>query len=157
MADKDKQRGQDAVIGPGTHVTGDVQGEGDLLVRGRVTGKIQLSDTLTIEAGAVVQADIIVRKLIVSGVLVGGVTAGESVHLTDKARVVGDINVPNLVMDPGAAYRGRVQMDGVGGAASSSKVKASPGPQRPERAEAGAAAASPLWAKKKLKRRPGGL
>jgi cytoskeletal protein CcmA (bactofilin family) len=104
MADKD------TVIGPETRISGEIRGDEDLLVRGRVEGKIQLSQTLTVDDGGIVQADVEVRTLVVSGVVVGTIHASESVHLTDKARVVGDINTPRFIMDAGAAYRGRLDM-----------------------------------------------
>jgi cytoskeletal protein CcmA (bactofilin family) len=109
MADKE------TVIGPETRISGEVRGEEDLLVRGRVEGKIQLSQTLTVDEGGIVQADVDVRVLVVSGVIVGNIRASESVRLTDKARVVGDINTPRLVVDAGAAYRGRIDMGEVDG------------------------------------------
>jgi cytoskeletal protein CcmA (bactofilin family) len=104
MADKE------TVIGPETRISGDIRGEEDVLVRGRLEGKVQLSQTLTVDDGGVVQADVDVKVLIVSGVVVGTIHASELVRLTDKARVVGDINTPRFVMDAGAAYRGRLEM-----------------------------------------------
>jgi len=104
MADKQ------TVIGPETRISGDVRGDEDLLVRGRVEGKIQLSETLTIDDGGIVQADVDVKVLVISGVLVGTIRASESVRLTDKARVVGDIFTPRFLMESGAAYRGRIDM-----------------------------------------------
>src|SRR3989442_15266381 len=109
MADKE------TVIGPETRISGEVRGDEDLIVRGRVEGKIQLSQTLTVEDGGIVQADVDVRVLIVSGVIVGSIRASESVRLTDKARVVGDMNAPRVVVEAGAAYRGRIDMGEVEG------------------------------------------
>src|SRR5204862_2088585 len=85
-------------------------GEEDLVVRGRIEGKVQLSQTLTVDDGGIVQADVDVRALVVAGVVVGTIHASESVRLTSKARVVGDINSPKLIVDAGASYRGRVDM-----------------------------------------------
>jgi cytoskeletal protein CcmA (bactofilin family) len=121
MADKQ------TVVGPETRVAGEVRGDEDLLVRGRVEGKIQLSETLTIDEGGVVQADVEVKVLVVSGVLVGTIRASESVRLTDKARVVGDIIAPRFVMEAGAAYRGRIDM----GEAASVPARKSTGASRP--------------------------
>lgn len=101
---------KETIIGPETRISGDVRGEEDLVVRGRIDGKIHLTETLTIDSGGIVQADVDVKTLVVSGVLVGSVNASESVRLTDKARVVGEIRTPRFVMDAGAAYRGRVDM-----------------------------------------------
>src|SRR5262245_35453289 len=106
----DKATDKQTVLGPATRITGEIRGDEDLVVRGRVEGKIQLTETLTVEEDAIVQADVDVRALVVSGVVVGRITASESVRLTSKARVVGDLNTPRLVMDAGASFRGKVDM-----------------------------------------------
>jgi cytoskeletal protein CcmA (bactofilin family) len=104
MADKE------TVIGVETHISGEIRGEEDLVVKGRVDGKIHLSHALTVEKGAIVQADVDVRNLVISGTLVGSIVASESVRLLASARVVGDLAAPRVIMDAGAAYRGRVDM-----------------------------------------------
>jgi cytoskeletal protein CcmA (bactofilin family) len=104
MADKE------TVIGVETRVSGEIRGSEDLLVRGRVDGKIQLSHALTVEKGAIVQADVDVKSLLVAGTLVGNIVASESVRLQATARVVGDLASPRVTMEAGAAYRGRVDM-----------------------------------------------
>ena len=76
-----------------------------------------LTSALTIEEGAIVQADVEARVVLISGVVVGNVTATESVRLTDKARVVGDSDRPRVVIEAGAAYRGRLEMGNVEGGA----------------------------------------
>jgi cytoskeletal protein CcmA (bactofilin family) len=104
MADKE------TVIGPETRIVGEVRGDEDLIIRGKVEGKIQLSETLTVDNGGVVQADVDVKILVVMGVVVGTIRASESVRLGDTARVVGDIISPKLTVAAGAAYRGRIDM-----------------------------------------------
>jgi cytoskeletal protein CcmA (bactofilin family) len=107
MADKE------TVIGVETRISGEIRGEEDLVVKGRVDGKIHLSQALTVEKGAIVQADVDVRNLVVSGTLVGNIVASESVRLLATARVVGDLAAPRVIMEAGAAYRGRVDMGDV--------------------------------------------
>jgi len=110
MADKE------TVIGPETRISGEVRGEEDLIVRGRIDGKVQLTQTLTVEKGATVQADVDVRHLIVAGTVVGTMVASESVKLVSSARVVGDLASPRVMMEAGAAYRGRVDMGDIAAA-----------------------------------------
>jgi cytoskeletal protein CcmA (bactofilin family) len=98
------------VIGVETRISGEIRGGEDLVVKGRVDGKIQLSHALTVDKGAIVQADVDVKSLIVSGTLVGNIVASESVRLHASARVVGDLASPRVMMEAGAAYRGRVDM-----------------------------------------------
>ena len=112
MADK-----QQTIIGPETRVVGEIRGEEDILVQGRVEGRMALTSELTIEEGAIVQADVEARVVLISGAVVGNVTATESVRLTSKARVVGDLTSPRVVIEAGAAYRGHLEMGNVEGGA----------------------------------------
>ena len=102
--------GKQTVIGQGTHVVGEVHGDDALVVQGRIDGRIQIGDALTVDAGGIVQADVEARTVVVAGVLVGSITASESVRLTPKARVVGSISSPKVGIEAGAAYRGRIEM-----------------------------------------------
>jgi cytoskeletal protein CcmA (bactofilin family) len=110
MADKE------TIIGVETRIAGEIRGDEDLVIKGRVDGKIHLSQALTVEKGAIVQADVDVRTLVVSGALVGNIVASESVRLLASARVVGDLASPRVIMEAGAAYRGRVDMGDIEGA-----------------------------------------
>jgi cytoskeletal protein CcmA (bactofilin family) len=133
---------KETVIGPETRISGEVHGDEDLVVRGRIDGKVQLTQTLTVEKGAVIQADVDVRHLVVSGTVVGSIVASESVKLTASARVVGDLASPRVIMEAGAAYRGRVDMGDIAAAraavtsraaqrsAASERIAARPAPPR---------------------------
>jgi cytoskeletal protein CcmA (bactofilin family) len=122
MADKE------TVIGAEIRISGEIRGEEDLVVKGRVDGKIHLSQALTVEKGAIVQADVDVRNLVISGTLVGNIVASESIRLLATARVVGDLAAPRVIMDAGAAYRGRVDMGDIEAArvAVASRASAKP-------------------------------
>ena len=104
MADKE------TVIGVETRISGEIRGDEDLVIKGRVDGKIHLTQVLTVDKGAIVQADVDVKSLLVSGTVVGNIVASESVRLLSTARVVGDLASPRVAMESGAAYRGRVDM-----------------------------------------------
>src|SRR4051812_8405490 len=118
MADKE------TVIGAETRISGEVRGDEDIIVRGRIDGRVQLTSLLTVELGAIVQADVQARAVLIEGVLVGNVTATESVRLGEKARVIGDLVCPRVVIEAGAAYRGRVDM-GDAELAAASEARAS--------------------------------
>jgi cytoskeletal protein CcmA (bactofilin family) len=119
---------KETVIGLETRISGEIRGDEDLVIKGRVDGKIQLTQSLTVEKGAIVQADVDVRKLVVSGTLVGNIVASESVRLLSTSRVVGDLASPRVAMESGAAYRGRVDMGDIEAAraAVASRVVAHP-------------------------------
>jgi cytoskeletal protein CcmA (bactofilin family) len=98
------------LIGPSILVNGNLEGDEDLTVLGRVQGSISLTRTLNIEESGIVKADVSVRNAIISGVLVGNVQATESVEITEVGRVVGDIKAPRVIIVDGARFRGNVDM-----------------------------------------------
>ena len=109
MAAKDfSGSGDNTVIGPSILINGKLTGDEDLTVRGRVEGELTLTKTLIVEPSGVVKANVAVRNAIVSGVVVGNVTATESVELTREGRMVGDIRAPRVIIVDGASFRGRV-------------------------------------------------
>ncbi|MFZ5469972.1 MAG: bactofilin family protein [Myxococcota bacterium] len=98
------------VIGPSILISGKLTGDEDLTVRGRVEGELTLSHTLIVEPSGIVKANVAVKNAIVSGVVVGNITATESVELTREGRMVGDIRSPRVIIVDGASFRGRVDM-----------------------------------------------
>ncbi len=98
------------VIGPSILISGKLTGDEDLTVRGRVEGEVSLTKTLIVEPSGIVKANVAVKNAIVSGVVVGNITATESVELTKEGRMVGDIRSPRVIIVDGASFRGRVDM-----------------------------------------------
>ena len=122
------------IISAETRISGEVRGDEDLIVRGRIDGKVQVTQTLTVEKGAIVQADVDVRHLVVSGTVVGAIVASESAKLTSTARVVGDLASPRVMMEAGAAYRGRVDMGDIAAARAAVSSRAVQRPAASEKA-----------------------
>jgi cytoskeletal protein CcmA (bactofilin family) len=98
------------VIGPSILISGKLTGDEDLTVRGRVEGELALTKTLIVETSGIVKANVDVRNAVISGVVVGNITATESVELTREGRMVGDIRSPRVIIVDGASFRGRVDM-----------------------------------------------
>ena len=102
--------GGNTVIGPSILISGKLSGDEDLTVRGRVEGELALTRTLIVEPSGVVKANVSVKNAVVSGVVVGNISATESVELTRDGRMVGDIRSPRVIIVDGASFRGRVDM-----------------------------------------------
>lgn len=98
------------IIGESILINGNLNGDEDLTVLGRVEGSINLTKTLNIEESGIVKANISVRNAIISGVVVGNITATDSVEITEVGRMVGDIKAPRVIIVDGARYRGAVDM-----------------------------------------------
>jgi cytoskeletal protein CcmA (bactofilin family) len=98
------------IIGPSILISGKLSGDEDLTVRGRVEGELSLSRTLIVEPTGIVKANVSVRNAVISGVVVGNISAIESVELTRDGRMVGDIRSPRVIIVDGASFRGHVDM-----------------------------------------------
>ncbi len=98
------------IIGESILINGSLNGDEDLTVRGRVEGTLTLTKTLVVEPTGIVKAEVQVRNCIIAGVVVGNVTASESMEITKEGRMVGDINAPRVIIVDGASFRGRVDM-----------------------------------------------
>ncbi len=98
------------IIGESILISGSLNGDEDLTVRGRVEGTLTLTKTLVVEPTGVVKAEVQVKNCIISGAIVGNVTATESVEITKEGRMVGDIQAPRVIIVDGASFRGRIDM-----------------------------------------------
>jgi cytoskeletal protein CcmA (bactofilin family) len=92
-------------------LTGEVEAHEDMLVEGRVQGKITLpSGTLTVAKGARVEADVRVRALVLHGELKGTVRAAEKAVLSETAEMNGDVISPRITIASGARFTGGIRM-----------------------------------------------
>ena len=98
------------VLGPTVEIEGEIEGEEDLVIQGRIKGKIVSRRDLTVDSSGKVEASISTKNLAVSGMLVGNVTASERVEVRKEGTMVGDIKAPRVVIADGAKFKGRVEM-----------------------------------------------
>jgi cytoskeletal protein CcmA (bactofilin family) len=100
------------IIAKNTTVRGNLSGDEDLIVEGRIEGgSVALTKHLTVEATGVVLATIEVEDLAVHGVVRGEIRAARSVLLHGEARVVGNITAGRFCLEDGARFKGHVEMD----------------------------------------------
>jgi cytoskeletal protein CcmA (bactofilin family) len=105
--------GAGTTIGPTLIVRGRLKSRENLVVFGRIEASVESTRDLRLEAGGIVNADLDVRSVWIGGIVVGDIRAADLVELAPGARVVGDIRTPRLILHDGAAFRGRVDMDGL--------------------------------------------
>jgi cytoskeletal protein CcmA (bactofilin family) len=98
------------IVGENIHIRGSIEGDEDLVVRGRVEGSVRVTGAVTVEDGAWVAADIAAREVTVYGSVRGNISAVEQIEVTRSARIAGDAVAPNVIVEAGAAFRGRIEM-----------------------------------------------
>jgi cytoskeletal protein CcmA (bactofilin family) len=101
-----------AVIGPTICIKGDVTGDEDLLVEGRVEGTVSLPKSrLVVGPNGHVAATIKSRTLHLEGHIDGDIQAGESVVLTSSGKMQGNIKAPRVTLQDGCKFKGSIEMD----------------------------------------------
>jgi cytoskeletal protein CcmA (bactofilin family) len=115
-----------AIIGPSITIKGDVSGDEDLMIQGRIDGKVNLAKhNVTIGSEGRVKADVQARTVVVEGEVEGDLRAQEQIILRHTAKVEGSITAPRVVLEDGAVFRGGIEMDaGKGTATGISKPQA---------------------------------
>lgn len=98
-----------SVIAAGHHVVGTISAAEDLVVQGRVEGRIQSEATVVIEAHAIVEGPISARHVIIKGVVVGEVNGVDYIEVAASAQVAGDLKTRRLTLRPGGRVNGEVQ------------------------------------------------
>ena len=102
-----------ANIGKSISIKGDLTGSEDVVVEGKVEGKIDLpQNELTIGADGNVHADVHAKTVMVIGRVAGNVSASERVEVQTSGIVEGDVRAPKLVVQEGAVVNGSIQMEG---------------------------------------------
>jgi cytoskeletal protein CcmA (bactofilin family) len=98
-------------LGSTAVLNGEIEAHEDILVEGRVQGKITLpSGTLTVAKGGKVEAEVRVRALVLHGELKGTVRAGEKAVIAETADMTGDVITPKITIANGARFSGGIRM-----------------------------------------------
>jgi cytoskeletal protein CcmA (bactofilin family) len=99
-----------AFLDEGSEIEGKYTFTGTVLLNGKFHGEIASPDTLIIGERGVVNASVRAGTLVVNGELVGNVHASERVELSGKARVLGDLESPVIVLEEGVMFEGHCRM-----------------------------------------------
>ena len=106
-------------IGKTIQIRGELTGNEDMVLCGRVDGKVTLPEhSLTIGAEARIKAEVEAKTVVVQGDVRGNINAGEKIELTSEAKVKGDLSAPRIVIADGAHFKGTINMSDVPAAAA---------------------------------------
>jgi len=100
-----------ANIGKSITINGDLTGEEDLVIEGKVEGKVTLPNSqLTIGSNGTIKAEVSAKSVVVIGRVSGNVRGTERVEIQATGIVEGDVIAPRLVVAEGAVVNGSIQM-----------------------------------------------
>ena len=100
-----------ATLGHSVVIKGNLTGQEDLVIEGRVEGTIESKQhSVVIGQQAAVKAQILAKDVVVLGKVVGDITAGTKIEIRPQGRVEGDLVAPAVAIAEGATFRGSIDM-----------------------------------------------
>lgn len=101
-----------AVIGPKISFKGELTGEEDLLIQGRVEGTIDLKGNhLTIGRQGVVKANLMAKTITIEGTVEGDLIGQERIEIKSSSNVKGNLIAARVTLEDGAKFRGSIDME----------------------------------------------
>jgi cytoskeletal protein CcmA (bactofilin family) len=126
-----RRSGERATIGPSIIIKGDLSGDEDLVIEGRVEGKVDLKQhNVTVGRSGRVKADIVAKVVTVEGEVDGNVFAQEQAILRQSGAIRGNIAAPRVILEDGSRFKGSIDME-------SSREHRVEAPSRPQPVESG--------------------
>ncbi|HEY7774707.1 MAG TPA: polymer-forming cytoskeletal protein [Marinagarivorans sp.] len=101
-----------AVIGSKINFKGELSGDEDLLIQGKVEGTVTLKGhKLTVGKLGYVKANLQAKNIIVDGTVEGDIVADEHIAINASSVVKGNIIAERVTLEDGAKFRGSIDMD----------------------------------------------
>jgi cytoskeletal protein CcmA (bactofilin family) len=98
-------------IGQSIVITGEITGEEDLVIAGRVEGRIHMIGCrLTLAPESRVKGDIEAERIVAGGRVEGRIVATGRLDVQATAAIQGELTTPSLQIADGAKVTGRVEM-----------------------------------------------
>jgi cytoskeletal protein CcmA (bactofilin family) len=118
--------GDQATIGKGLFIKGEITGSESLFVDGKVEGSINLpGNRVTVGRNGQVAASISAREIVVLGKVRGNVSATDRVDIRAEGALTGDVAAARISIEDGAFFKGGIDIrkpEGKGGAAGGPAV-----------------------------------
>ncbi len=127
---KDASSATTSLVSRPVIVEGEISGEENLHVDGRVKGIIRLSGDLFVGAGGVVEAEIDARRIVIQGAVTGKVLARGQLEIQPSGRFSGEATAASYEIRQGAMFEGVSRMLGSKGPAEKSALPAEPEPKK---------------------------
>ncbi len=106
-----EQSKEQAVIGPSISIKGELSGEEDLMIQGRVEGTIELkNNNVTVGRTGHIKADIYGKVISIEGEVQGNLFGEEKIVVRESGMVRGNMRTPRFSLEDGAKFKGSIDM-----------------------------------------------
>lgn len=99
-------------IGRSIFIKGEISGSQDLVIEGKLEGRIELRENqVTVGQDGRISGEIHARHVVIHGQVSGNMFAREKLEIKSSGTLKGDISAPRLVIEDGAYFKGSVEME----------------------------------------------
>ncbi|HVC46435.1 MAG TPA: polymer-forming cytoskeletal protein [Terracidiphilus sp.] len=103
--------GEQASIGKGLYIKGEITGTESLFIDGKVEGSVSLQgNRVTVGKNGTVSANITAREIVVLGKVRGNVTATDRVDIRAEGSLTGDVAAARISIEDGAFFKGGIDI-----------------------------------------------
>ena len=103
--------GEQATIGKGLFIKGEITGSESLYIDGKIEGTINLpGNRLTIGKNGQVNASVNAREIVVLGKVKGNVSATDRVDIRAEGSLTGDVSAARISIEDGAFFKGGIDI-----------------------------------------------
>ena len=103
--------GDQATIGKGLFIKGEINGSESLFIDGKVEGSVNLpGNRVTIGRNGQVSATITAREIVVLGKVRGNVSATDRVDIRAEGSLSGDVSAARISIEDGAFFKGGIDI-----------------------------------------------
>ena len=107
-----EQLKEQSVIGRSISIKGELSGEEDLIIQGRVEGKIDLKkNNITVDKSGSIKGDIYGKSITLEGEVEGNLFGEKRIVLQPSGVVRGDMRAPAINLEEGAKFKGNIAME----------------------------------------------
>jgi len=101
-----------ACLGASVQIKGQITGEEDLQIDGKVEGPVSLEGRrLTVGRTGQLNSEIVAGEVIVHGTVTGNLRARDRVEIRRDGSVIGDVTAARISIEDGAYFKGRIEID----------------------------------------------
>jgi len=96
-----------SVVGRDICIEGELEGSENLIIEGRLKGRIQSQGDVIVAASGNVEAVIVARNITIQGRVDGNIEAREAVEIQQQGILIGDCRARSIQIREGARFEGR--------------------------------------------------
>ncbi len=101
----------ETIIGPSIKVKGNFNGQGDIVIEGKLEGSLKTNSNLLIGEKAKVLASVESKEAIINGEIQGNLKIKNFLSIGKSAKIIGDIECGEISIERGALVKGNLTIN----------------------------------------------